>query len=231
MKIDGKEITTLLIKIFSKKEYRDDFIKGNIFMNLSGYFNKIENNTYRGDKLDGKIICYNQTVQINDFKFKTDYVQGFVGDDKVPIFCTTLLSDKILEKRNNKYYFKECVKNNLINFGDFAVIFLYKELEDNLLEYAQSMNIPFASHLIRYTNLNNKNNAHFDLYRKKDPFTKFFIKDNFYKSQNEVRFLFPIIMAQEKPVVAKIRPLNFHKEFDTNELFNSSIELSICLKN
>ena len=55
MKVFGKEIYVMMIKVFSKKEYRDDFISGHMYLNESGYFNKLDDN-YRGDKYDSQII-------------------------------------------------------------------------------------------------------------------------------------------------------------------------------
>lgn len=33
MNIFGKEVYTLMIKVFSEKKYRDDFIRGHIYLN------------------------------------------------------------------------------------------------------------------------------------------------------------------------------------------------------
>ena len=85
MKIFNREIEKYLIKVFQNEKYRDDFINGNLYLKESGYFNKLEDN-FRGDKYDSKIVQVKSKIFIDDIEFTPNIlIQGFVGDDKVPI--------------------------------------------------------------------------------------------------------------------------------------------------
>ena len=51
-----KKTIHFLVKVFEKKEYADDLLKGSLFVNRLSYFKKIEGSDGRGDKDEGAIM-------------------------------------------------------------------------------------------------------------------------------------------------------------------------------
>ncbi|MFA6860135.1 MAG: hypothetical protein WCR30_01950 [Clostridia bacterium] len=233
MIIFGKRCPVLLIKIFAEKNYRDDFIKGKMYLKECGYFSKLED-TYRGDKLDSKLKIYNAKVIIEGEKFIfPEMEQGFVGDEKVPILCTTILNEIILEDIGNcEYKIKKEYKDELKKFGDYALIFYYKDLKDNLDLYAEQNNLAIDQGIVDYTDINPNQKEYLNLYRG-NYLNKYFIKNITYKYQNECRFILlknnkikfiPLVEKDLGCYIFKMNPLKFYKKYQTNELLDGIIQ-------
>ncbi|NCA67461.1 MAG: hypothetical protein EOM87_05300, partial [Clostridia bacterium] len=133
MKIFGKERLCYLLKVFEKEKYRNEFIEGNLYLNSSGYFNELDNK-HRGDKYDGKKIQFNTEISINGSMYNAkSIVSGFIGDDKIPILCATILDELVLEEKYlDCFILKNKIKEELTKFGKYGLLFLYGELHDNL---------------------------------------------------------------------------------------------------
>lgn len=154
MNIFGKEVYTLMVKVFSEKKYRDDFIKGHIYLNEAGYFNKLEDN-YRGDKYDSQIMERNATIYLNGKKFHPDVmIQGFVGDDKIPILSMTILNENALTKvSDNNFKIKQNIIDELSKFGEHALVFCYGELRTNLNDYVENKGWIIDQDVVTYVDM------------------------------------------------------------------------------
>lgn len=198
-RIYNNQINNLLIKVCEKEEYAKDLMNGNLYMKESGYFRKLEDN-YRGDCYDGKIPIRGDLVRYNS-KDKTSerfseafpgtrviLEAGFQGDDKIPIFCSTIFNENILSGVYNKgkhiiYRFKKSYINEMRRFGKYMVVFSLDELIPKL----ESKKV--VGNAVNYWKIE-------DLYKLKDitsfqGYRQFFNKDLAYKQQNEYRILIP----------------------------------------
>lgn len=223
MQIFGNETFVYMIKVFSQKKYRDDFIKGHMYLNESGYFNKLEDN-YRGDKYDSQAVEFNATIYINGIEFHPDSLStGFVGDDKIPILCMTRICEESIEKvEGNKFKLKESVIKELSQFGECALLFMYGELHNNLQEFAIKNEWRLDQDVVKYVDMQ-KDKEYLSLY-KGDRFNKYFIKNISYKEQNEARIILlskdkytPIISKDSHHIEFDITPLKCFYEFNISE--------------
>ena len=222
MNVFGKEIYVMMIKVFSKKEYRNDFINGHMYLNESGYFNKLDDN-YRGDKYDSQIIEKDATIFVNGIELHPDIMtQGFVGDEKIPILCMTILNETALTKTaDNKFKIKQCIIDELSKFGEYALLFYYGELSTNLNNFVKEKGWAIDQDVVTYVDMS-QNKDYLKLYYH-DRFNKYFVKDISYKNQNEARIILaskskkkfePLISNTEHHIEFDIVPLQTYFEFD-----------------
>lgn len=230
MKVFNKDILVYLIKVFKNEDYRKDFINGHLYLNEAGYFNKLEDG-YRGDKYDSKIVQVKPKILINEIEFTPDIlIQGFVGDNKVPILCSTILNEQCLfVSKDNTIRIKQNVIDELKKFGDYGLIFYYGELKNNLDEYAKTNDIFVDQDIVKYCDIRSENSH--SLYRG-NIYNKYFIKDNSYKSQNELRFIFlsnnkikftPLVPENQDHIEIDIKPLQKFATFNLNDSFLSDL--------
>lgn len=201
MKIKDFEFPLYLVKFCEKEEYADSLLAGNLYMKASGYFRNLPGeNAFRGDPYDGKFkinigdeIAYIETedgerIYLNGVPGvkMTSFVQGFEGDDKIPIFCACLLDDSILEKTGEtSFRIKRQNVEHLEQFGAYAVFIPLGELVDKLEKYhEQNPDIFFTGKKVSYIDLENSEEE-----IPEDRLEAFFRKDTAYKEQNEWRLL------------------------------------------
>ena len=229
MKVFDKNLPVFLIRVFQQKDYRTAFINGHIYLHEAGYYNKLEDG-FRGDEYDSKIVQTKQPIIINGVTFTPDIIiQGFVGDDKIPILCTTIINEQCLFiNAENRYQIKREIIHELKKFGNYGVLFFYGELINNLNEYAVSNDILIDQDIVKYCNLGSEHCL--SLY-KGDLFNKYFIKDSHYKNQNELRFIFlsnnknkftPLVPQNQDHIEIDIKPLKNFCVFnlESDFLFN-----------
>ncbi len=223
MKVFNYDLPVFVIKVFSKKEYRDDFIKGHMYINDASYFNKLEDK-FRGDKFDSTIVEYAPILYINNQKFEPTYfTQGFIGDDKVPILCMTILNENALVRASNGgLELKQELVDELAQFGEYALFFYYGELKTNLDKAIKEKQWQIDQSVVEYVDMK-KNKEYLKLYAG-DIFKKYFVKDISYKEQNELRLIF---LSNNKQKFTPLVSLNEHHiEFDI-EQFKQYIEFNI----
>ena len=223
MKVYNNNIYVYLIKVFSQESYREDFINGKLFLNEAGYFNKLDN-TYRGDKFDSKIIEKNATIYINRDKFYPSLITyGFVGDDKVPILCCTILNEKSLFVKDFKTLkLRKEVIDELSKFGKYGLIFYYGEIKNNIDKVCKEKNILVDQDVVKYVDFEDPNKEYLKIYMG-DPYKRYFVKNISYKYQNELRFIFlsnkkdkfvPLIRNTENHYILQLPKLSWYMKFD-----------------
>ena len=225
MKVYNHNIFVFLIKVFSQESYREDFINGKLYLKEAGYFNKLED-SFRGDKYDSKIVQNKPIIYIGNHIFRPDImIQGFVGDDKVPILCTTILNEQSLDlESEDTLSIKNEVITELSQFGRYGLLFYYGELKENIDKACLTKNIYADQDIVKYVDFNNEN-EHLNIY-KGDPYKKYFVKDISYKNQNELRFIFlsnrtdkftPLITKENDYYILQTPKLLFYHKFDITE--------------
>lgn len=227
------------IKFSEKREYLEDLAKGKIYMNESGYFRKIDNN-FRGDKFDGKcpfLTSSEWKIEVGSFgdlKEKIiipgenikDFTVGFANDDKIPLFCCSIVSDKILDiQENGTMKFNDEFIAEMQKFGEYYMIFDLNELVDGMQEYANKYKIYARSACVEYKDIYEVYNIEtFDLH-KRDIFEPFFVKDSSYCLQNEWRILLDngnkkLISETENHLLVKIKPFEQFLIDEVNNMKN-----------
>ena len=244
MEIFGYKAPFLLIKVSSKREYLEDIAGGKIFMNESGYFRKLEDN-YRGDVFDGKCpinleslgALYIELKALDDsgeslrlpIKTVKNFQYGFENDNKVPIFCCSILTENILYKESeNVFRFKEEFVQEMEKFGEFFMAFSGNEFMENIDTLSDKSGISYRAGKVKYSDI-------FTIYdldtieeQTKDQYEPFFNKHFSYKWQNEWRLILAakdrwLIDEDEHFFVANINPLETYRIGKVKELRDLTI--------
>lgn len=203
MKLNNFEIPKYLLKFFEKKEYAEDFLNGKIYLKESGYFRKLEDN-FRGDVNDGvkPIDMTGETIflespnegiklPINNI---INFTESFEGDEKVPIFCSSLMDDSILEEIDDtSCKYRDEFLEELKKFGQYVAIISYDEFMNKIRSKMKSDNKELAAlcSKVDYVNIMNKYNftGSNNCSDVEERYKHFFKKDESYKWQNEFRLL------------------------------------------
>ncbi|MGS0929535.1 hypothetical protein [Bacillus safensis] len=225
---------------FSKKEYLEDLRKGKLYLNNFQYFRDVEKKEKRkgqGDAYDLTLKMDNIKWTLSDPESKTILVNGkgnasmeYKEDYQTHVFCTTgITSDylEIIEEDEKtiraKLVFPEGFKQQILDgFGDHVLIIN----PGAFLSAIESAGHSMASNRVKYRNLDLLYSDRVDNFvqGKKE---RFFEKDNFFKYQNEYRFVFPSLIS-DSPIVLDID--NIEKEstlMSVEDFFN--LEMSILL--
>lgn len=236
----------ILIKVCSKEEYIEDIKHGKIYMNESGYFRKLEDN-YRGDRFDGK-----SPINLESYKNKTmilesldnpserlelpivtvsNFITGFDRDDKIPMFCCSLVSEEILEFASSgelkirKEYLREMRK-----FGNFFCMFTLKELVFGLRQVEEKNEFVMLGRKVQYTNIKKEYLPEILNDQNRCQYEPFFKKDITYRWQNEWRVLFhsgngPIISNDENHYIAQIPAFQWFESGTLDDLEHKRLPL------
>lgn len=244
MKIFGYKAPFLLIKVSSKREYLEDIANGKIFMNESGYFRKLEDN-YRGDIFDGKCpinleslgaICI-ELRALDDsgesLRFPVERIKnfqvGFDKDDKVPMFCCSILTEEILYKESDvEFGFREEFVEEMEKFGDFFMAFSGNEFVKNIDALSSQVDILYRVGKVKYDDIFKKYDLDNIDADNKDQYEPFFNKHFSYKWQNEWRLILAakdrwLIDKDEHFFVANIKPLEIYRIGEVKELRDLAI--------
>lgn len=211
-------------------------------MKESGYFRKLEDN-YRGDPYDGKqpvTPTSNDYILIGDPKSPMGQIRidapqiikmefGFQGDDKIPLFCCSLLSEEIVARKGKREFsLKPGFISEMSKFGKYAMIFCLSELAQGLLSYANANLLGLIAHPVSYVDISKE----YDGSSSAGMYSAFFKKDLKYQGQNEWRALLskpasplvsptpwaPLIGAGEDHLIATIPPFKQYGIVTISEL-------------
>ena len=192
------------IKVAKEKAHLEELISGTIYMKASGYYRNLDDN-YRGDPYDGRCPVDPKLVRIviedpgsgeSLFLDKehgaelTELSYGFVGDDRIPMFCMTKLNPDILSFYDDySYVVTRAYVNEMTKFGDFFTIINAQEFIERINSFnssnsdkliGKSVNYYSLEEMTRYSILNSKNKIGFE---------SFFKKLDSYRYQNEWRMI------------------------------------------
>lgn len=195
--IEDDFIPQYFIKVSEKKEYSEGIAQGKIYMKESGYYRQLDDD-FRGDVFDGKypVDIEGSRIKVNgrelmEIRPLISYMtMGFEHDDKIPTFCSTIIDQDILYKKDNDTYcMKKEVINELIKFGDYAVIFDMREFINKMVQYADCNDFYIRYGKVKYVDSNRKYLLGFKNRKNADQLDVFFEKDQAYSLQNEWRVI------------------------------------------
>ncbi|MGT4652480.1 hypothetical protein [Bacillus cereus] len=237
--IDDDRLFSLLK--FSKKEYLEDLRKGKLYLNNFQYFRDVE----KKEKRKGQGDAYDLSLRMDNIEWtfrnpdsKEVLINGrgnatleYKEDYQTHVFCATgVTSDysEIIEDNKETIRVKlvlpkEFKQQILDNFGDHVLIINPGAFLSAIKSAGHSM----YSNRVKYRKLDLLYSDRVDnfLHVKKE---RFFEKDNFFKYQNEYRYVFPSLIS-DNPIVLEIE--NIEKEsilMSVEDFFN--LELSILLQ-
>lgn len=211
-------------------------------MKESGYFRKLED-TYRGDPYDGKqpvipgpndyLLIGDPNSSVGQMKVTAPQIVemefGFEGDDKIPLFCCSLLSEKIVERKGEREFsLKPEFISGMSEFGKYAMTFRLGELVKGLHCYANSNLWGMIGRPVSYVDIFKE----YDGSSSAGMYAVFFKKDLKYQWQNEWRVLLsksasplisptpwrPLIGADEDHLVATIPPFEQYNIMTIDQL-------------
>lgn len=252
MKMYQYEIPDLFLKFSTNREYLEDLKNGRLFMNESGYFRNLEDH-YRGDRHDGKcpvslkpFLGESLKIGLEDtpeeqfeipISCVKDFVVGFEGDDKIPIYCCSVLSEENVEQVSSTCFrISDKFLNEMKQFGNYAALFYGNELVKNVLAFAKEKRLHFIANRVSYTNIESAYTLDSILHQPRDIYEPFFIKDVSYCRQNEWRLVLqpnvePLIEEDKHFFIAQLAPLKFchivsieYLEQSTINIYNSDEE-------
>ena len=246
MKVFQYEFPDMLIKVSNNRKYLEDLCAGKVYMNESGYFRKLED-TYRGDKFDGKCVISfeNHTGEFMELgpeespeeriKIPLDFIQnftvGFKGDNKIPLYCCSQLSEHILRKETEfSLKFKEEFISEMEQFGSYHAIFSKVEFLQNMLDYIDDNQLGGKWGAVSYVDIHSEYHIEILNDENRNQYNVFFKKDLSYQWQNEWRIILvsngaPLIGENDHHFVASIKPLSWFHIGHIRELRDNSIEI------
>lgn len=193
-----KEISYPLVK-FGKKEHLEDLKNGKIFFSaIKKYRN--DGTDYRGDSMEGRIPIDPSTIAIYDKDGRNifDYLprpdivtEMLYNDDNFLMFCASIISKEIMvEKEKNHWRLSEEYKNDMKQFGDYALVFYSYEFLEKIDE-AKKTHIPefgYDAGIVKYRDLSDFSDM--SAYRTMGIITdRYFVKGLKHKIQNEWRMV------------------------------------------
>ncbi len=236
MLLFGFEAPNVLLKVVEKKEYADALVNGDVYMKSSGYFRAVENE-YRGDKYDGKTPINTSDCQIslaNDIEGEeielhgVDCVTlGFENDDKINMFCATVVTEDILVKTSEiSMKFHPEYLNEIKQFGNYIVTINLDEFVVKIAEELKSIKAGIKYGAVEYVDIMNEYKLDRFMNINGD-YDTFFKKDKSYKWQNEWRL---ILVAEEEIIdndylVFSVGKLESASVLELEKLINSEIKV------
>ena len=191
MEIDSGA-TIGLMKFFSCHKYAEDLINGKFFCHESGWFRKLGDN-FRGDKYDGirPINIDGMTVEFGGIIGTGSGImtKGFECDDKLPIYCLTIVDINILDKVNyNTYFIKPAFVEKMKQFGEYVVFIpYYDKFINDITGYSSTNNLTISCSRVKYVKILNE--YLIGEKKKSRSLKQFFTKDSEYEYQNEFRII------------------------------------------
>lgn len=246
MKVFQYEFPDMLIKFSNNRKYLEDLCAGKVYMNESGYFRKLED-TYRGDKFDGKLIISfeNHKGEFMEFgpvnspeeRIKIpldsvrDFTVGFKGDSKVPLYCCSQLSEHILRKETEfSLKFKEEFISEMEQFGSYYALINKIEFLQKMLDYIAENQLGGKWGAVSYVDIHSEYHIEILNDENRNQYDVFFKKDLHYQWQNEWRIVLvsndiPLIGEDNHHFIASIKPLSWFYIGNVSELRNNAIEI------
>lgn len=230
----------MLIKFSSERKYLEDLCSGKIYMNESGYFRKLED-TYRGDKYDGKYPISLEKYKGTSMKLGSieipiecvhNFTLGFAGDDKIPLYCCSQISEDILQKETEtKIKFRPEFIKEMSQFGAYYAVFSKNELLQNVSDFIKSNCLVCMNNIVSYVDIHSEYDLQLLNENHTDPYRSFFKKDVLYRWQNEWRMLIvssnddPLIDQSHNHYIANIKPLKWFYTGNVEDLYTNVIEI------
>ncbi len=247
MDVFGYTIPNMLLKFSNVKEHLEDIGRGQIYMNESGFFRKLEDQ-FRGDQFDGR--CPISLDRLADeymelrpedgsegiripIKFVRNFTVGFQNDDKIPLFCATALSQDILYKKTDtEFAFRQEFIQEMQQFGKYFAIFSASEFIEKMSVFVEKNHMAVQYGPVDYVEIHKQYDIEMLNEDTRPGIEAFFKKDVSYRWQNEWRIILlgakdapPIIPPGSGYFIANIGTLNWFHIMETKDLLTNTIQI------
>lgn len=204
-----KRTYNFLIRVFKEQSYAEAFIRGEIWLGKSTYYNNLDDK-HRGDPYDSCMPVHSDGLYIRTVK-DAKGIEKFVADEprptiKIedlvvcnensiqPVLCCSIIDKNVVEIINNRLTLKNDFYQALKKFGgEFSAYFVlidYNELFLKFKRYMETTGIIAYAKKVQYVDIKKEYNSTKVLNKEYDSFMKeVFTKDNSYKQQNELRII------------------------------------------
>lgn len=198
------------VKVFDKKEYAEDFIKGKLFSNRLSFFRKYkeDKSANRGDKHEG-VVDWHQPDQIR-IEINGRVITDLAGpvmtrmnwQDHLNVFCIyaahSVDFEEISEETIEDFKKQISIPEEFENLGEYAVIITnVNKFIERVKAAVSSKNYGLNAGLVEYydpTSFNGSFSEVESIFRKRDE----------YKHQKEYRFSFDTGVAGTDPLILNI---------------------------
>lgn len=230
-----------LVKVFSQKKYRDEFVRGDIAFGSADYFRNLKEKDQRADSREGveftpkaQFIIELPNSQLVSF-IGENIEETLPGDGSYSLFCASRLDKNNLKRsETGKLQFCKNFVEKAMGFGEFGVIFTHAELFNNIKPVIE--NDPrFCNASLRHIIYRDRNASVLDdeleRYRTPDYPYPFFEKDLDYKYENEFRICAVPTEGSNlynsgtlDRIFIKIKPFELFNCFQTSGMMDLDIE-------
>ncbi len=224
---------------FSKKEYLEQLKQGKIYFKESKFFKNIEEN-HIGDSREGKIKVNPNTIPksediIYQIMRKTEELNFFKKkDDKTPIFCCSIIDDKIINIIDERHYdFRKEFIGEMKKWGNCFILINLDEFLYKLNEACKKQEIYYYANKVEYDQrerILTYQQAQLEL--TFFSFLSFYHKIKDYKWQNEFRITLlsknknkQIILENKDSIIIDIGPLKDAVIYEFYDLYNIGIKV------
>jgi len=156
---------------------------------------------------------------------------GFSGDEKIPLYCCSQLSEAILyQETETSLKFHDEFVSEMEKFGAYYMLFSKAEFLQNMLSFIEENNFGGKWGTVSYVDLKSEYSIELMNDHSWNQYDSFFKKDLPYRWQNEWRMLLvsndmPLIPAGYDHYIATIKPLSWFHIGEVSELRTNSIEI------
>lgn len=244
-----KNTPLMFIKTFASKEYKESFLRGEIFCNTFDYFVKEEekHGKGRGDGFEGINVMSNVDLEFHS-KSKSDPMifkasvgkfglKSKVNDtEKMHLFCVTGVFPSWfnIEKQIDESTFEcsLCIPDNFIeevrsSFGSEVAFFPQYEFIEALEEYGNKNNQHIEHGKVKYLDYSTNPKERIEAYFT-NSINFYFQKDIYFKNQDEYRFVFPGILSEKPEVIVLDRKINALENISTvQDLLNNPVKMTL----
>lgn len=235
-----KEI--LLLVKFTKPDYLQSILDGNLYMNNIKYFVDLENTTKikgQGDKHEASNVISNVNFKMFTYGTNELVAEGYAETiiernnvyDTIPVFCITAFEAadfRIIEETSDSYKVifdipEEEIQKMQENFGEKAVIFNPVHFLNRIDDYYSESGIEYMARKVDYVNLKINTQQRIESYKELTT-TPLFTKDIFFQYQREFRVAL-LNNHVEKFFITELGKFNdktFHV-MDIKDFFNQTL--------
>lgn len=250
MKTDLPRDKTAFLLKFIKPEYEDDFIQGKLYMNTLKYFIDLERESRvrgKGDALEASAVFTDVELTFKDPETGEVLLKGRAGrtnfhlNERIqsPVLCMYSVDKDVLRIVSEDENFINTIPQIdevdldtlLSDFGDNMLIIDPNEFANRVIKRCREINLSYRMGKVNYHDFNinysNRVEKYFDL----DSSDICFVKNNFFKKQNEFRILLGDIYTKE-PYILDIGDISdIVTKFKISDFFSGGFEISFNKSN
>lgn len=228
---------------FIKPEYEEDFIQGRLYMNTLKYFIDEEKKSGIrgvGDALEASAVFSDVKLRFIEPNTDTVVMEGsakrinLYSDNRVqsPVFCLYAVDNDVLEFSESDREIiakpkisKVDLEKLVSDFGDNMIIVNPAPFVERVLAKCKELKIGCKMQKVKYYNFNTNYGDRIDKYEDLENPDICFIKDEYFKNQNEYRILLKDTYSSEAFILDIGDISDITTKFKITDFFSGNFEL------